>query len=95
MEGELTNEQKEKIFRVELERFRMHERLERTIFYWWLVTLASIIYLSSQGVNILNIGSIGWWLILSLFLMVGEFLINILLNKEKEDLIRKIKQDLW
>lgn len=91
----LTKDQKDRIFQVELERFRMFERWERTLFYWLIATLVSIIYLSLQGVNVLNVRVTEWLFILSILLIGGELVINRFLNKKKNDLIKKIKKDSW
>ena len=95
VKGKLTKDQKDRIFQVELERFRMFERWERTLFYWLIATLVSIIYLSLQGVNVFNIGVTGWLFILSILLIIGELIINRFLNIKKDDLIEKIKKDSW
>ncbi|OYT38159.1 hypothetical protein B6U82_00450 [Candidatus Pacearchaeota archaeon ex4484_31] len=91
----LTKDQKDRIFQVELERFRMFERWERTLFYWLIATLVSIIYLSLQGVNVLKVRVTEWLFILSILLIIGELIINRFLNIKKDDLIEKIKKDSW
>lgn len=81
---------KEKIFELELERFKQKANWENKIFYTFLGFLISVILFYVQGGKFGETNFWYWMLGLGTFLIVGESLINKYLEKEKEKILNKI-----
>ena len=81
----------EKRFQLELERFKQKASWENKIFYTFLGVLISIIFISSESGKFLGIKTIYWLLIMAIFLIVGEFLVNKYLDNHKDKIMGEIK----
>jgi hypothetical protein len=66
----------EQEFQLELERFKQKASWETRLFYFALSALWGIILLYFNGIRVLDLDIIWWFLILGIFLMGGEWLIQ-------------------
>lgn len=80
----------EQEFQLELERFKQKSSWENKIFYTFLGFLISVILFYIQQNKIGETDFLFWLGGLGVFLIIGEFLINCYLDKEKQ----KIKENI-